>query len=185
MDHSSGSETPFEEWRKLLAPEDRKKADELLSAYKHFGASFAEELTRAEISSGSPEFARYLFLRRLWPEVIDSWKRAPSEWIDRVASAAARNPEGHFADAGLALQKMRDRGVADEDIAAFARMVAYETTFAVLSLIGEGGDLASPLEVGWRIEEVAPDGQPTGREMHGFHELILSMDPTGREGRAE
>jgi hypothetical protein len=185
MDEPSGLNTPYEEWRKLLSPEERTKADGLLSAYKHFGAAFAEELTRAELSSGTPEFARYLFLRRFWPEVIDAWKRAPSDWIGRTVSASASDAKGHFAGAGLALKRMKDRGVADEDIAALARMVSYETTFAVLSLMDEGCDPESPLDVGWRIVEAAPDDVLTGRQLHSVHEAILAMDPSGREGRAE
>lgn len=62
-------------------------------------------------------------------------------------------------------------------------MVAYSTAFGVLYRIDEGSDLAAGDAPGWVLMETLADGRPTGRSVAALHEDILTMDPTGREGR--
>ena len=64
-------------------------------------------------------------------------------------------------------------------------MIAYESVFGVLNAIDDEYDPEvddDPLP-GWRLMELDPQGDLTGRDVGGLHESILGMDPTGREGR--
>jgi hypothetical protein len=63
-------------------------------------------------------------------------------------------------------------------------MIAYSTTFGLLCHLDEHYDLEAPDDApAWSLVEMTREGQPTGREVGGLHESLLSMDPSGREGR--
>lgn len=63
-------------------------------------------------------------------------------------------------------------------------MIAFETAFGVLNRIDEGYDPAAGDDApGWTLIETDADGTPTGRPVGGLHEDVLSLDPTGREGK--
>jgi len=173
----------FQEWLAALTNSKRRKALELLGKFHALGADDPEGWVRSEISEGIAQFARYLMLRAIWPDQIDIRARVPEEWIDRATSAADKT-DGYFADAGRALSRALAAGVSREDLGAIARMVAYETAFGVLDRIDEGHEPAAGDDApGWVLMETDPEGNLTGRTVDGLHEDVLSMDPTGREGK--
>lgn len=174
----------YEEWFDALPPRKKERATRLAAAFREFGAPDPESWARSEISEDKPQFARFLVLRSIWPDEIDRWAREPDRWILKAVEEAAGRPNGLFADAGLAMARMLDRGVSFTDIASVARLVAYSTAFGVLQHIDEGCDEAvSDDAPGWCLVETSAKGRPTGREIGGLHESILMMDPSGREGR--
>ncbi len=176
----------YEHWFASLSPEEQERTNELVSKLRALGAVRPEDWARSEISEDIPQFARFLILRKIWPDIIDRWRREPGVWIDRLIEIAERNPKERFADAGLALKRMRQSGVSAEDIASVTRMAAYEAVFDVLDTIDTGCDFDSPFEgPDWSLMEVRPDGELTGRLVGGLHEDILSMDPSRREGSPE
>jgi hypothetical protein len=74
--------------------------------------------------------------------------------------------------------------VSAQDLGSIARMVAYETAFGVLNRVDEGYDPeAAEGAPGWALIETDADGNPTDRHVRGLHESVLSMDPSGREGK--
>ena len=110
------------------------------------------------------------------------------DWIQAEIASAEREPGGPFADAGFALQRLLSAGSAREDIGRVARSVAYSVVFDLLYHIDYGRDQdLSDDYPGWALMETeALDGEEptlTGRDVGGLHEDILSMDPSGREGR--
>jgi hypothetical protein len=65
-----------------------------------------------------------------------------------------------------------------------ARSVAYEAVFGTLSVVDEGSDPdADDVCPGWALMELDAEGSLSGRQLGGLHESLLSLDPSGREGR--
>ena len=112
-----------------------------------------------------PQFARFLVLRHIWPALIDSWGREPDRWIGQAIEMAERDPKGYFADAGLALKRMRACGVSPEDIASVVRMASYKTAFGVLDLIDtpDAPSDAPGMETYGSGPRQKIDGAPRGR----------------------
>jgi hypothetical protein len=171
------------EWINSLDISVKRSATHLIRELERLGAVDAEDWVRSEIEEGIPQTARFLVLRRLW-EHIDSWRHESSHWSMAYIDDAEQDPTGAFADAGLAMKKMIQAGITPEEIGCVARMAAYEATFGTLEVIDEccdpdaGEDLPC-----WILIEADSECEPTGRQIGGLHESILSLDPSGREGR--
>ncbi len=82
------------------------------------------------------------------------------------------------------MARMRAAGISDADIAAVARMAAYNTAFQILDRLDEGYypaiDNSDP---GWVLMERDYDGNLTGRQVNALHEDLLMLDPSGRDGK--
>lgn len=171
-----------ENWLDSLKPTKRKRAEQMISLLTAWGAPDTEEWVESEIEEDIPQMVRFLMLRGLWNE-IDAWRDKSGEWVSRMTSTAEEDPKGYFADAGLALKRMEEAGVNSDDLGRVARYVAYESIFSVLNRIDEGGDPEIENAPGWALAEVDANGEGTGRVVVGLHEDLLSLDPSGREGR--
>jgi hypothetical protein len=172
-----------ENWLDSLDTDIRSRAQHLITRMRALGASDAEEWVRSEVQENIPQLARFLVLRRLW-RYIDNWRDESANYVPQFIAEAEHDPAGYFADAGLAMKRMMDAGVTAEDIGRVARMVAYEATFDVLNTIDEGYDWEAGDDLpGWVLVETHTTGEPTERYVQGLHESILSMDPSGREGK--
>jgi hypothetical protein len=170
----------FHEWLAALPASERQKALALLARFRALGANDPQSWVRSEVSENLAQFTRYLVLRQIWPDHIESWTRS-EEWIERVIKAYSK-PNGQFADAGHALRKMIEAGVPAADLGALARMIAFETAFGILNRIDEGYDHAAGDDApGWILMETDASGTPTGRTVGGLHESLLSLDPTEGE----
>jgi hypothetical protein len=172
----------------MTVPEGKEaEYQRLVEQFRAAGARDPDIWARSEVSQNIAQLARFCFLRSLWPREIDRW-RDDMEWVDRFVSAAQENPTGFFADAGVAMGRLLTLGGTREELASIARMVAYSTAFDGVHHIDEGCDVEFNEEQGyptWNLIEVGPDDQPTGRLIDGLHEDLLTMDPSGREGRPE
>lgn len=172
----------------VVIPEGKEEEfRQLAEKFRAAGATDPELWAASEMGQGIPQLARFCFLRALWPDMIDKW-RENVEWIDRSIREAERDSHDFFADAGVALARLLAIGASREELASVARMVAYDTAFGVVDRIDESMDWDHGVDDGyptWELREIGPDGQPTGRTMDGLHEDLLSMDPSGREGRPE
>ncbi len=171
----------------LISEGKEEEFRRLVEKFQAAGADDPESWARSEIRENIPQLARFCFLRSLWPHMIDAW-RQHTEWIDRSIHAAERDPNGSFADAGVAIRHMLALGGTREELASIARMVAHETAFSVLQRIDEGVDWDYTADQGyptWELRGIGPDDLPTGRSIDGLHEDLLTMDPSGREGRPE
>ena len=176
----------YDRWFATLSAAQQAKASELVSILRALNADDPESWAQSEISEDIPQLARFLALRRIWPEYINSWIRDPGRWVTQSVNGAGKNPQGDFADAGAALGRMMERGVSPADIASVARMVAYETAFAVLNHIDEGYDPGAPEDgPGWLLVETGADGRTTGRHIRGLHKSLFAMDPSARDGQPE
>lgn len=160
-----------------------QRQEKLAARFRELGADDPESWAHYEVTQNSPQLARFCFLRSLWPRMIDAWRDEPA-WIDAYIAEARRAPWGAFSDAGQALQHMTAAGALPDDITSVARAVAYRVVFDLLYHLDygamEGFEDSTP---NWRLVELDAEGNPTERGMEGLHEYILSMDPSGREGK--
>jgi hypothetical protein len=131
--------------RTVAEPEAR--LSELTARMEQLGAEDPASWARPEIQENIAQQARYLFLRRLWPEAIDGW-RDPAV-LSRVPTAGC----------------VLEQGANPGDLSRAMRLAAYEAVFTVLSILDEGYDPAAPEDApGWRLMETeAESDQLTGR----------------------
>lgn len=144
--------------------EDR--IESLTARMRDLGAEDPEGWARSEIKENIAQQARFLSLRTIWPEIIDSWANEAN--IRRYAAAA----------------RLLDAGADVEDLQTALRAAAYESAFAVLYRIDEGRDPWGPDDApGWLLIETDPDGKPTGRNVGLLHEDLQTLDPSGRDAK--
>ena len=141
---------------------------DLTERLRLLGAPDPEEWAASELEEDLAQEARWLAIRHVWPDAIDSWTADNVRLVPAAQRAVAA-------------------GADPEDVARAMRAAAYDAAFAVLSRIDEGCDPLAPEDApGWELVEIrydaAGDGAPTGREVGGLHESLLGADPSGREG---
>lgn len=141
--------------------------DDLGRRMRDLGAPDPDDWTHSETTEDIAQQARWLVLRRLWPDAID----AHTPETVRNVPAARRAVEA---------------GADPADVATAMRNAAYEAVFAVLHRIDEGCDENAPPDApGWSLREVrfaGDDATLTGRDVGGLHEDLLRADPSGTEG---
>ncbi|MEV4293421.1 hypothetical protein [Microbispora rosea] len=147
--------------------EDRAALLALRDSFAALGAADPDSWALSEISEDIPQLARFLALRRIWPELIDSWA-APGA-LENIPAAA----------------RLLAHGADRSDLAQLARVTAYEAVFGLLyNLTAAGRDGEAPdNSPGWRLMETTASGELTGRAVRHLHEDLLTMDPSGRDGR--
>ncbi|SDT65401.1 hypothetical protein [Jiangella sp. DSM 45060] len=144
---------------------DDARLTALTQRMAELGAPDPEGWASSEVHEDIAQQARFLVLRSLWPEIIDAW--AGDGVLERVPVAA----------------RLLTEGASRESLIQALRLAAYEAVFAVLYRIGAESDEDAPDDApGWSLIELAADGTPTGRDVGGLYEDLLSLDPSGREG---
>jgi hypothetical protein len=166
-------EESWEDWLASLEDADRERAIALLAKFREASCSDGSEAwVYSEIVEDFAQLARFLLLRALWKQVIQPWREAP--------------PFDEFPPA----LRLIEAGADQEDIRLLCGSVALDTLSTALYQLNYGEDLdLDPLAEhdlpGWRLMERAPgsDHELTGRDVGFLHESLLSVDPTGAEGR--
>jgi len=140
---------------------------DLVARMRELGVDDPEGWAESELREDIAQEARWLVLRRIWRE-IDSWT------VDTIAGVPAA-------------QRAVAAGADPADVAQAMRSAAYDAAFSVLVRVDEGYDPEAPPDApGWLLTEIrfddSDEGTPSGRDVGGLHESILSADPSGREG---
>jgi len=122
-----------------------------------------------------------IFLRGVWKLVPDE---EDVTWVEHVAESPLSNSP--LGDYGALVQRMRDCGLTDKEIARFAKIVGYETAFGILYHLSDPSasyeDFPDePTELTWGLFLVDEDTETPTEPLLGLYESFLSMDPTGRE----
>ncbi|MFE7484147.1 hypothetical protein [Streptomyces sp. NPDC057552] len=149
--------------------------DRLTALFRALGADGdAADWAESEAEEGLPQLARYRFLRTVWQDV-DAWTTEAPRW---VASYRTDGVAAGAVDRALAA------GLTPEDLGELAREVARETAFGVLHALADPADGSLPAEVedqlpGWRLAELDPAGEPTGRHLYALHEDFADLEPKG------
>lgn len=113
----------------------------------------------------------------------------PSEddvsWVRRVAELPLTDEP--LGDYGALVRRMLACGLSEYEIARFAKITGYETAFGIAYLLGDpaAGFTApsNPEAISWGLYQVDENTQRPIQPLVGPHELMLSMDPSGREMR--
>ncbi|MFF3437782.1 hypothetical protein [Streptosporangium sp. NPDC002721] len=144
-----------------MSDQDRDAATALRDRFTELGANNPEEWALSEISENIPQLARFLVLRNIWPEFINSWTNV----LNNIPAGA----------------RLLTAGADRDDLTTLARAIAYETAFGLLAhLTASECNHTAP---GWSLRETTPEGHLTGRTVQGLHEDLLSTDPSGRDGQ--
>ena len=129
------------------------------------GASDPEVWAGSELAEDIPQEARFLFLRSLWTNTINSW----------TPLTVATLP---------AAQRLVAAGASMDDVVTAMKAAAYEAAFAVVMRVDEGLDASAPdNSPGWSLAETR-HGSLTGRLIDGLHEdLCATVGDYGRHRR--
>jgi hypothetical protein len=174
----------FDAWLASLSSTQQVEARRWIEELARLGAPDPGEWVRSELSEGIAQRARFLFLRGLWVRTINRWIDSPNNWIEQHIAQSRKAPNGHFAEAGAAMDRLVKLGVSPEDLGQVARYIAYSTAFDVVNRVDETCEEDASDEMpGWILIEIDADGSPTGRAVGGLHEDLLSLDPSGRDGK--
>jgi hypothetical protein len=153
---------------------DEAALDRLTNTFESLGADDASGWASSEIREKIPQLARFLVLRLLWRYAIDVWATATE--LDSVPAA----------------RRLLTTGADRADLVRLARHAAYAAVHSTLYRIDEGydpdADAAMDGLPGWQLMEVmeidrSGEVELTGRVVNDLHESILTMDPSGQEGR--
>ena len=172
----------FAKWLEQLTPHTREKAETMHAILTELGDEIAESTVHSEIEEGIPQLTRFILLRHLWREVIDHWREDPEYWLGEQIKEA---PDGHFGDAGAAIQHLMELGATPGELANIARFVAATTVFSMLYQIDVDDESLSDNAPGWSLVETDGEGRLTRRRLQGLYESLLTADPSGREGKPE
>jgi hypothetical protein len=121
--------------------------------------------------------------------VRGAWMKVPSEddttWVKLIAALPATNqPLGDF---GVLIKRMLECGVSEYEIARFAKIIGYETAFGIAYLLDDPSAgfaaTSNPEGVSWKLYQVDEATEEPIRPLIGPFELMLRMDPSGREMR--
>jgi hypothetical protein len=156
--------------------------DELTKVFTELGASSPESWAKSQVEEGIPQLLRFLFLKSAWKYVVTE---GDSSWIEEQIKFARSWPQGPYAGLGQALEKLRNQGVANEDLTAIARCLQAQMIFSLGYLLDAGPSEQTEeiQDVTWGLFQVDDDGHPFGPAISGLHESVLECDPTGREMR--
>ena len=165
-------EESWDDWLASLGDADRERATALLTKFREAGCADPEAWVHSEITEDIAQLARLLLLRALWKQVIQGWQEAPR------------------FDAFPPALRLIEAGADQEDVRLLCGSVALDALHTALYQINFGEDIdGDPLTEkdlpGWRLMERAAgsDHELTGRAVGFLHESLLSVDPTGTEGR--
>jgi len=166
----------YAEWFEGLSEADKKRTSVLLTHFKATDACRPEEWVRSEVSEGIPQLATYLLLHDVWAHIDDAVNEADM-WIGDVLHPTALPNLPLFTDAAKSIRRMQESGVVLAEIAAVARLAAYNTEWGLVqSLDRERAFESSDEAPGWRLMETNAEGEITGRDLRGLHESLLSFE---------
>src|SRR5689334_15440978 len=120
----------------------------LTDRMRELGAPDPASWASSEVEEDIAQQARFLFLRSIWPRMIDPYGDP---------DVLRRYP---------AFSRLLDGGADADDLARGARAVAYETAFELLYHLDYGADEDAPPDApGWHLHETDADGELTGRDV--------------------
>ncbi|GAA2977542.1 hypothetical protein [Streptomyces fulvorobeus] len=151
--------------------------DRLTALFEALGAEDARGWAESEAEENLPQLARYRFLRMVWQD-IDAWSSAAPHWVEAYR---AHGP------ASAVVQRASKLGLTPGELGELAREIARETAFGLLHGLADpaDGDLPPEVEVHlprWRLAELSPQGEPTGRVLAALHEDLGEVEPPAPAG---
>ena len=156
-------------------PEELRRLAEL---FRQHGANDPESWARSQLEEGIPQLAIFCFSKALWEGVVDENN---DSWIEQEIECSKSHPQDPCAQISPALKEMLAKGVSRRAITDLVRVMQYELLYHVCSLLDGSRTVDLPVN-NWTLHQVDEDGKPVAI-IQGLHEVLLGMDPTGREMR--
>jgi hypothetical protein len=157
---------------------DPKGLQELAEIFRRYGADDPEAWARSQLEEGIPQLASFSFARAMWACVVDE---EDDRWIDQQIEWAKDRPNDPCAQIGPALSEMLSRGVSRRAIVDLVRVIQYGALYHAASLIDGSRQEDVPIR-NWALFQ-GDDDDHLVAVIQGLHEVLLSLDPTGREMR--
>src|SRR5262245_5985891 len=157
---------------------DPSQLRELTELFRELGAIEPETWARSQLEEGLPQLAVFSFARAIWEAVV---KDGDDGWIENEVEWSKKHSNEPCSQAGSALEEMLARGVNRQAIINLVRVCQFNALYHVCALI-DGARLVELPVNRWTLFQVDEFGQPLA-VIQGLHEILLSMDPTGREMR--
>lgn len=161
---------------------DKEEIQKWTEYFRTFGAYDPELWARGQVEDGS-QYARYVFLRGAWQNVVEENR---TSWIDGQIEYAERHPRDPGSGSGLALKRLLDAGASREDINEVVRVMQFELLESLMYQLDDPGSVDYPDEdmpqVNWALFEVDEEDEPLN-VIGGLHESVLDVEPSGREMR--
>jgi hypothetical protein len=101
---------------------NEKKIKELAAHFRALGVDDPEAWARSQVEEGIPQYARLVFLRQAWKNIIAD---GDTSWIDPAIQNAKHRPRDPGASIGPALERLLAAGVNREDIADIVRVMQW------------------------------------------------------------
>jgi hypothetical protein len=150
----------------------------LAEVFRQHGADDPEAWARSQLEEGIPQLAIFCFAKALWDGVI---AEGDNGWINQEIAWAKSRPRDPCAQTGPVLEEMLAKGVSRQAITDLVRVFQYSVLFHACSLL-DGSHVVNLPVKDWTLYQVDDEGKPVAI-IQGLHEVLLSMDPTGREMR--
>lgn len=161
------------------------KIHSLTDQFRALDAVDPESWARSQIQEGIPQYARFVFLRQMWQNVVSEGDTA---WIDPTIAQSERQPRAPGASAGPILQRMLAAGVSREDITELTRVMQWQTLDGIAYQLADPNVVAYPSDktpaVYWALHEVGQNGEVL-HTIDSLHESVLDVEPSGREMRPQ
>lgn len=162
---------------------DPEVLQRLTEEFRALGAFDPESWARSQIEEGIPQYARLVFLRQAWTNIV---AEDDTSWIDVEIHESERKPRDPGASSGPALKRMLASGASQEDITEVVRVMQWQLLFNLAYQLADPGVVEYPSDelprVDWALFELDADGKPL-HPIDGLHESVLDTDPSGREMR--
>jgi hypothetical protein len=157
---------------------DPEELRSLTEVFRRAGATDPESWAHSQLAEGIPQLAIFSFAKALWNGVLPE---NDEKWIDQDIEWAKSRPRDPCAQSGPALEEMLAKGVSRQAITDLVRVFQYSALYHACSIL-DGSRVEDVPMPDWTLHQVDQDGKPVGI-IQGLHEVLLSMDPTGREMR--
>ena len=145
--------SPWDEWVGSLPKVEQDAALALRDRFEELGAEDPEGWARSEICENIPQLARFLILRSLRRETVDTWT---------LAGALKNAP---------AARRLLAAGADQSDLLDLVQDVVQDAIFAVLAVLDEGQDPEAPEgSPSWSLVEMGAGSTGQGRRIEGLHE---------------
>ncbi len=148
----------------------------LTEVFRRAGADDPESWARSQLAEGIPQLAIFSFAKALWNGVV---REDDAEWIDKEIDWAKSRPNDPCVQSGRALAEMLAKGVSRQAITDLVRVFQF-SALQHACLILDGSHVEDVPITDWTLHQVDEAGEPVAT-IQGLHEVLLSMDPTGRE----
>jgi hypothetical protein len=150
----------------------------LADVFRQAGATDPESWANSQLAEGIPQLAIFSFAKSLWNGVMPE---DDDKWIDQEIEWAKSRPSDPCAQSGPALEEMLTKGVSRKAIVDLVRVFQYSALYHACSIL-DGSRVEDVPITDWTLHQVDEEGKDMAI-IQGLHEVLLGMDPTGREMR--